>query len=458
MSDDFTPDALEAAGALRPAPDPGYSWPTDPLVAENLEQWRDLKIGVIIHWGIYAAIGQGGSWSLHRERLGDFTDPPADFAGTAAEYHTWYYEQARTFTGEDFDADEWASACAAAGMKYAVVTSKHHDGFAMYDTRYSNLKSTAEWTGLQRDVFGEFMTSFRGQGLKTGVYFSKADWAHPGYWDLAREVTDRFHNYDIATEPKRWQRFVEFTHDQIEELLSEYGPMSVLWLDAGWVRDPDEPIGMDAIAARARELQPGILVVDREVHGPHEDYRTPEQELLDADPGHPWEACITLTRSWCSLRKDDPTKPTGEVVRNLLQIVSRGGNYLIGVGPDDTGAMSVHIRRSLSELGGWLAIAGEGIYGSRAPRHPVRAQGAMEWYATAKDDLLYAYGTIGGDAVEADTLVIDRPLAAAELATATGWVALQFSVADGCSTIEVPAGEIPYATTLRLHPVGSADR
>lgn len=453
MSEDFTPDALEAAGALHPAADPGYSWPTDPLVAERLEHWRDLKVGVIIHWGIYATIGQGGSWSLHRGHLGDFTDPPLGFRGTDADYHTWYYDQARTFTGTDFEAEEWAAACAEAGMKYAVVTSKHHDGFAMYDTKYSNLKSTAEWAGLRRDVFGEFMESFRAHGLETGVYFSKADWAHPDYWDLAQPVRDRFHNYDIAAEPRRWQRFVEFTHDQIEELLTRYGPMAVLWLDAGWVRDPDEPIGIDDIAARARELQPGILVVDREVHGPNEDYRTPEQELLGSDPGHPWEACITLTRSWCSLRKDDPTKPTGEVVRNLLQIVSRGGNYLIGIGPDATGAMSVHIRRSLTELGQWLTLCGEGIYASRSPRVEIAAHGDLEWYVTERAGAFYAYGTAGSRDVPADTLTVQIPVAAAEIATAGGWVALEVTRHASTSTMAIPAGATPYAAAVRLSPV-----
>ena len=187
---DFTADDLEAAGALGGSPDPGYIRPEDPRTQAALEHWQDLKVGVIIHWGLYSAIGQGGSWSLHRERLGEFTDPPEHFTGTDAEYHDWYYDQRRTFRGAEYDPAEWARACSDAGMRYLVFTTKHHDGFSMYDTAYSNLKSTAEDSALGRDVFGETVEAFRAEGLETGVYFSKADWAHPGYWDRARPVKE----------------------------------------------------------------------------------------------------------------------------------------------------------------------------------------------------------------------------------------------------------------------------
>ena len=201
---DFTADALEAAGAAGGTVDPGYT-PGQPMPSPSpqiLAHWQGLKVGVIVHWGIYAAIGQGGSWSLHREHLGGFTDKAAAFEGDDdAEYHQWYYDQARTFTGTDLDPADWARTCRGAGMRYLVFTAKHHDGFAMYDTAHSNLKSTAEWTGLKRDVFGEFAEAFRAEGLETSIYFAKADWAHPRHWDLARPVTDRWLNYDITAEP-----------------------------------------------------------------------------------------------------------------------------------------------------------------------------------------------------------------------------------------------------------------
>ncbi|QWW19225.1 alpha-L-fucosidase [Schaalia sp. 19OD2882] len=389
LSEEFRPDDLAAAGALEASPDPGYTWPSDPVTRRALEHWRDHKVGVIIHWGIYSSIGLDGSWSLHRQHLGDFTDPPASWSGTDEDYHTWYCDQARTFTGVDFDADEWARACQEAGMRYVVFTTKHHDGFAMYDTDFSNFKSTGEDAGLGRDIVREVFDAFRARGMETGVYFSKADWNHPGYWDRSKPLRDRFHNYDIAAHPAKWRSFVDMTKNQIEELLTRYGPVNVLWLDAGWVCEPREPIDMDRIADRARALQPGILVVDREVHGRNEDYRTPEQEVPDSVLDHPWESCITMTRGWCSMRRDDPIKPMRHIISNLLAIVSRGGNYLIGVGPDATGAMSVEVKKGLAELGRWMRANGEGIHSTRALAEPLQVEGedGWSWYATGtKED------------------------------------------------------------------------
>lgn len=390
---DFTPDELEAAGAVHAMPDPGYQWPENPSTLAALEHWQDIKLGVIIHWGIYSYIGQGGSWSLHRDRLGDFTDPPAEWKGSLDEYHTWYYDQARKFTGQDFCAEQWADICAEAGMKYVVFTTKHHDGFAMYDTQYSNCKCTSEDSGLGRDIFGEVVNAFRDRGLETGVYFSKADWNHPCYWNRALPLHDRFHNYDLVKNPKVWKTFVDFTHNQIEELLSNYGPMNVIWLDAGWVREPEEPIDISGIAKRAREIQPDILVVDREVHGPEENYRTPEQALPDSTLPYPWESCITWTRSWCSMCPDDAAKPTSEIISNLVKIVSRGGNYLVGIGPDATGKLSKHLVQGLQELGSWMKVNGEGIYGSRALTEPIEVNSdLLECYLVEKNKDLYLFG------------------------------------------------------------------
>ncbi|MET7817963.1 alpha-L-fucosidase [Micromonospora zamorensis] len=434
---DFTPDALEAAGALTAVPDPGYQWPSDPRTRAALEHWRDIKVGVIIHWGIYSAIGQSGSWSLHRERLGEFTDPTTDWTGTDAEYHTWYNRQAETFRGEDYDPAAWARMCADAGLRYLVLTTKHHDGFALYDTDQSNFKSTAEDSGLRRDIVAETFDAFRAEGLETGVYFSKADWNHPGYWDRALPIRDRFHNYDIAEKPAKWRSFVDYTHRQIEELLTRYGRVNVLWLDAGWVREPDEPIGIDTIAERARELQPDILVVDREVHGPNENYRTPEQQLPDERLDHPWESCITMTRSWCSEVPDDPAKPIGEIAATLVRIVARGGNYLIGVGPDATGRISRHVIERMRELGEVLREAGHAIYGSRPADPGLTASGTLEWHLTSpsgRPEVVHAIGLYAGGVAVPSTLRV----------TGNGHDV----------TVQVPAGPNPHVVVVEI-PSGS---
>lgn len=466
MAIDFTPDEIAAAGAIYAGPDPGYQWPDNPHTRTALEKWRDHKLGVIIHWGIYSYIGQGGSWSIHRERLGDFTDPPSHWQGSDAEYQTWYYDQARKFTGENFDADHWARVCAQAGMKYLVFTTKHHDGFAMYDTQFSNCKCTAEDAGLGRDIFREVVDAYRKVGLEVGVYFSKADWHHPGYWDRALPITDRFHNYDLEKYSRKWQSFVDFTHNQVSELLTNYGDINVLWLDAGWVREPEEPINIDGLAQMARELQPNILVVDREVHGPEENYRTPEQELPDEYLDYPWESCITMTKSWCSLQEDDYAKPTSEIVANLIKIVARGGNYLLGIGPDATGKLSAHVEQGLLELGSWMQVCGEGIYGTRAfAQSPLLQVKGIEFYPVrSTDNVVYVFGLLNNavstelcpaenDSSKASFTITGKCIKA-ELLTADGYQPLSIKVFEqaGAEATEVvvDAFPTPFAVGVKI--------
>lgn len=458
---DLAPAALEAAGALGGSPDPGYTWPAEPPVRANLESWQDLKFGVIIHWGIYSAIGQGGSWSLHRDDLGWFTDPPAEWEGTDAEYHTWYYDQARTFTGNEFDPDDWARACADAGMRYCVFTTKHHDGFCLYDSAYTNLKSTSEEAGLHRDVLREVVEAFRAKGIDMGAYFSLADWSRPEYWDRARPIHDRFHNYDIASRPRAWQRFTEFTQDQLEEIVAGYGPFRLVWLDAGWVREPHEPIGMDRIAGALRAHDPALMIIHREVHGPYENYRTPEQEIPDEVLDYPWESCMTLQREWCAMSRDEASKPVREIIGNLVRIVARGGNYLLGVGPDATGHMPDSVRQALREIGEWTAACGEGIYGSRVPASPptIVPHGDYQWYLTetgrerAADGTrtLYAYGipadgVTGPTTLEIKGVVLDARILGAEEDSSMP----DIGYSDGGSIVRVPSSPTPHCTGVRL--------
>ncbi|MDP5226667.1 MULTISPECIES: alpha-L-fucosidase [Arthrobacter] len=355
-----------AAGAVVDAHDPGYSLPSDPLSRARLQDWQDHKFGIIMHWGIYTAQGLGDSWTLCRSRDEEMMLLPADFSGDDDAWEAHYKAARTSFTGQDYRPEEWAELSRKAGARYLVFTSKHHDGFNLFDTKHSDFKVTAPDVPLGRDVLKETFDSFRAEGLETGVYFSKADWNHPGYWSPAGTTVDRFHNYDAAAEPERWQTFVDFTHAQIEELLSGYGPLNVLWLDAGWVFAPFEPIDIDRLAARARELQPGILVVDREVHGPNEDYRTPEQQIPDHRPEYPWESCVTLSEHWTSLSPDEQAKDPREVVEMLVKVVARGGNLLLGVGPDPTGAVPPSIRAALEAIGTWIGVFGEALYGTRA--------------------------------------------------------------------------------------------
>jgi alpha-L-fucosidase len=299
---------------------------TDTAVSNKLRHWGDWKFGVIIHWGAYSEWGVVESWSLCPEdeswcvRRGPFAD-------NYDEYVRQYEKIRETFNPEKFNPDSWAKACRNAGMKYVVFTTKHHDGFCMYDSKYTDYKITDAKSIFSRNaksnVAKEIFSSFRAQGFGTGVYFSKPDWHSDDYWWRYFPVKDRNVNYDPEKYPDRWKRFQNFTYNQVEELMSDYGKVDILWLDGGWVRPAGslteesrswlgkngwvQDVDIPSIAAMARRHQPGLLVVDRSVHGEFENYQTPEQQIPDVIPSYAWESCITLGDNWYSTGKDSDT-------------------------------------------------------------------------------------------------------------------------------------------------------
>jgi len=242
-------------------------------------------------------------------------------------------------------------------MKYVVFTTKHHDGFCMFDTKFTDYKITDPASAFSKNprsnVVKEVFTAFRQQGMAIGAYFSKPDWHCHDYWWPYFPALDRNVNYDPAKYPDRWKSFQKFTLNQIDEITRDYGRIDILWLDGGQVRPANtlteetkpwlgkhlwiQDVDMPSIGKMARKNQPGILIVDRTVHGEFENYRTPEQQIPVNVPAYPWESCITLGDSWYHTGPGEHYKSLNWAIHTLIRIVARGGNLLLGIGPDHTG-------------------------------------------------------------------------------------------------------------------------
>ncbi len=368
---------------------------TDPLVLEKLEEWQDLKFGLLMHWGAYSQWGIVESWSLCPEDEGWCERKKGKNPDDYFAYKKEYEDLQTTFNPVDFDPEKWAKAASDAGMKYVVFTTKHHDGFTMFDSKYTDYKITDPTCPFsvnpKANVTKEIFNAFRNEGLWAGAYFSKPDWHCPDYWWDRFPPTDRNVNYDPAAYPDRWESYVQFTHNQIMELMSDYGKMDILWLDGGWVQKQDEAslrehyekllassktgflkstivnqdIRMDELVTKARAKQPGLIVVDRAVYGKNQNYLTPENRVPEKALPYPWESCIISGQSWSWV--PNAQYMTGrEAIHMLVDIVSKGGNLLFNIAPSPTGSWDEGAYQMLSEMGDWIKVNGEAIYGSRA--------------------------------------------------------------------------------------------
>ncbi len=356
--------------------------PEEPWLKERLQWFQDLKFGFMMHWGAYSQWGCIESWPLVEEDkwarpddLRAWTERDKDIK----RFQSDYWALPRTFNPAQFDPGIWARLARESGMKYVVFTTKHHDGFCMFDTRLTDYRVTAPdvpfHTNARSNVVREVFSAFRGEGLAIGAYFSKADWHSPDYWDPAAPARTRNPNYDTRAHPEKWQRFVEFAHGQIEELMTGYGPIDILWLDAGQVRPPAQDLQMARLAAMARLHQPRLIIVDRTVGGRYENYRTPEQEVPDKPLPYVWESCLTLGTSW-SFKPNDQYKSTHRLIHLLVDIVGKGGNLLLNVGPQPDGQLPPEAVVRMQEMGAWLRLNGEAIYGTR-PIKPYKEAGIV---------------------------------------------------------------------------------
>lgn len=427
----------------------------DPEVKKKLELWQDLKFGLMMHWGTYSQWGIVESWSLCNEewinrRKGRFEN--------YAHYREDYRALINTFDPTGFDPATWAAAAKKAGMRYVISTTKHHDGFCMFDTDTTEYKVTSKecpyHTNPRADITKEVFDTFRKEGFLVGAYFSKPDWDCKDYWWPYYATPDRHVNYDPAKHPERWERYKDFTYRQIEELMTGYGAVDILWLDGAWVRpignmpeeyeewalkkDWNQDIDMGRIGRMARNRQPGLIVVDRWVSGEWENYLTPEQRIPEEAIPVPWESCITMAPGW-SYNENHEYKPVRTLVHMLVDIVAKGGNFLLNIGPSPEGNWAADAYDRLEGIGEWMAINGEAIYATR-PVAPFK-EGRVCLTRKRTTGAVYAIYLAGEDeSAPPATIVLDalRPAKGARVSLLGADVPLQWTAGGTGFSVEIP--------------------
>ena len=368
-----------------------YQWPKDEKVVEKLKKWQDLKFGIILHWGVYSVPGMVESWQITSE---DWITP--DTTRTYEEEKQWYWGLSKDFNPTKFNPEQWAKVTKDAGMKYVVFTTKHHDGFCMWDTKTTdyNIMNSGFKGNPKNDVLKYIMDAYRAEGIMPGLYFSKPDWHSEYYWWPVKATPNRNHNYQIKDYPERWAKYQEYVYKQSYELMHNYGDIDLFWLDGGWTTAPREDIKLGEIVKMAREAQPGLIVVERSCPGEFENYQTPEQTIPDHQINNPWESCITLTYDW-GWTNHPVFKTPAKVLSILTEIVAKGGSLLLGVGPTPEGLIEDGAVERLEAIGAWLNKNGEAIYSTVTT--PVYQNEDKTVFFTANKDGKTLYAIVNQD-------------------------------------------------------------
>ncbi|HPA45752.1 MAG TPA: alpha-L-fucosidase [bacterium] len=301
----------------------------NPESKNRLQWWQEARFGMFIHWGLYSLLGRG-EWVFYQEHFG-----PEEYAKLADRFHP-----------QHFRPKEWVAMAQDAGMRYMVITTRHHDGFCLYDSKVSDF--TAPKTAAKRDFIAEFADACRTMGMRVGFYYSLMDWRFPGAIP-----------HSVIQPDEVYLSEVEQAHAQVREICTQYGTVDILWYDMMHPHKADL-WRSEELNRMVRELQPDIIINDRA--GLPEDFGTPENVIrVDA---RPWEACYTMNRTWGYAKYDRNYKPPHEIIRLLTTCVDGGGNLLLNVGPDGEGEFPIESVETLRHVGRWMRANGKAIYGA----------------------------------------------------------------------------------------------
>ena len=424
---------------------------------KRMEWYTQARFGMFLHWGLYS-IPARGEWIRSFEKLTD-------------EEYGKYFEE---FNPVDYDPKKWAKLAKKAGMKYMVLTAKHHDGFCLFDSGYTDFKATNTKCG--RDLIKEYVEAVRAEGLKVGLYYSLLDWHHEDYPHFSDGAHPMYQNPAYPDEGRVWERYVEYLHNQVRELCTNYGKIDILWFDYSFGEYSGEKWGATRLVNMVRQLQPGVIIDNRlEVSGSglgslasgnplpyHGDFVSPEQiipqEGIRDINGNPliWEACFTMNDSWGYNLKDKYFKPAPMLIRKLVECVSKGGNMLLNVGPDARGNFPEESVSRLKEIGKWMEKNGESIYGCGMSDMPRPDFGRI----TQKGNKLYYHifdNTIGPVPLigieKKDVKKIRLISAGAEVPIADNWVSKNYPELTFADLGKNPILPDPVDTVLEVELV-----
>lgn len=341
---------------------------------EKMQWFSDAKLGIFIHWGIYAVNGIDESWSF--------------FNGYIT--HGDYLKQAEKFTAKNYEPAFWADLIKKSGARYSVITSKHHDGFALWDTKYGHLNAVE--SSAAKDLLTPFINALWEKDLKVGIYYSLPDWSYDDYPGYTRTQN----RYKINDEPERWNKFLKYYQGQLTELSERYKP-DLFWFDGDWEHSAEE-WQAEKVRQMLQENNPNVIINSR-LKG-HGDYATPEQGMPITKPKDKyWELCLTMNDSWGYQKNDNNYKTTNQIIGIFTDVISNGGNLLLDIGPKANGTIPKEQEKILEELGSWTNKHQEAIFGTRAGIPPGHFHGPTTLSKDKKILYLFVKGNPGGEIV-----------------------------------------------------------